>query len=380
VRRYGLSVICEPPEPAGASCYALELARAAAPLLAPDERLVFLRHPGFPAPAPHPRLLDVALPFPYGRSPVRRLAEQVLLPPVALLLRLDLLHCPNHVLPLAFPGPTVLTVLDTRLFLGRAGADLGRRLFRDHVYPRSLTRATDVIAISESAARDVAAAFHVPRERMRVIPLGVDGRFASGDAALGRARLQGTVAEGRPFLLHVGQQEPHKNLLRLVGAFGRALDADGVTVDGARPALVLAGSRGADTAAVEARIEALRLSRDVARLGYVAKGDLPHLYAAARALAYPSLVEGFGLPPLEAAAAGVPVLASTIPVLREVMGDGARLCDPLDEAAIADAIGEILRDERLRASLVERGHARVRAFGWRRTAESTLDVYRRAIG
>jgi glycosyltransferase involved in cell wall biosynthesis len=379
VRRYGLSVVCEPPEPSGAATYAIELARAMAPLLDEDERLLWIRHARFPAAPRHPRVLDLAIPFPCARSSVRRLAEQALVPPAALLARIDLLHCPNHVLPLAWPRASVLTVHDARLFEGRAAADPGRRLFRDLVYPESLRRAGAVIAVSDDAARQVGAAFGAPRERFRVIRHGTSARFAAGEPARGRALLEGTAAAGRPIVLHVGQQEPHKNLPRLAGAFARALAA-GLRVEGERPTLVLAGSRGAGTAALEARIAALALERDVARLGYVAAEDLPDLYAAARLLAYPSTLEGFGLPPLEAMAAGVPVLAADIPVLREVSGDAAHLVDPLDEDAIAAGLAALATEEPLRAALVARGRDRVREMGWRRPAEETLAVYREVAG
>jgi alpha-1,3-rhamnosyl/mannosyltransferase len=365
MRRYGLAVVCEPAEKAGVSVYATELARAIAPLLAPDERLVVIRHRGFSRPVRHARVEDVALALPAGRSGVRRLLEQLVLPAAALFLRLDLLHGVNHVLPLLYPGRAVVSVHDTRLFLGRGGADLGRRIFRRIVYPASLWRADEALADSAAGAAEIAAAFGVPLARLRVVPLGVDARYAAA----------GPAPAERPYVLHVGQQEPHKNLPRLAGAFAAALRG-GLAREGRRPALVLAGSRGADSVALGARIAAEKVEADVIRRGYVPPEDLPGLYAGAAALAYPSILEGFGFPPLEAMAAGVPVLAGDIPALRESLGDAALFVDPADEGAIAAGLARIVGDEALRAALVERGRARAALFSWRRTAERTLEVYR----
>src|SRR5207244_1385557 len=121
------------------------------------------------------------------------------------------------------------------------------------------------------------------------------------------------------------------------------------------------------------------LEGDVARLGYLPDAELASLYRGARALAYPSLLEGFGFPPLEAMAAGVPVLCGDIPVLREVAGDAALFADPTDEAALSVALRDIAKDADLRARLIERGRERAAAFGWRRAAERTLAVYRRVL-
>jgi alpha-1,3-rhamnosyl/mannosyltransferase len=110
--------------------------------------------------------------------------------------------------------------------------------------------------------------------------------------------------------------------------------------------------------------------------GYVDAHDLPFLYAGARAFAYPSLAEGFGLPPLEAMACGVPVVASTDPALAENLGDAALLVDATDVGALADALRRVLADDALRATLVARGRARAAAFGWERTAAGLLACYR----
>ena len=176
----------------------------------------------------------------------------------------------------------------------------------------------------------------------------------------------------RPYLIFVGTIEPRKNLVRLVRAFSR-LRKQGVDSD---LELVLVGRRGWRWEEVDQEIARLGLDSHVPRLGYVPEHDLPALLTGAVALVYPSLYEGFGFPPLEAMACGTPAIASALSSIPEVVDGAGVLVDPHREDAITDAMGTVLTDGALRATLVEAGRKRAGLFPWDRTGRALSQVYR----
>ena len=161
-----------------------------------------------------------------------------------------------------------------------------------------------------------------------------------------------------PFILGLGTLEPRKNLPRLIEAFGR------LKAGGAAHLLALAGGKGWLYDPIFSQVERLGLREAVRFLGYVADDDLPALYSLADAFAFPSLYEGFGLPPLEALACGAPTVVSTSSSLPEVVGDAALLVPPTDVDALADALHRLVSDEALRARLREAGPLQARQFTW----------------
>jgi glycosyltransferase involved in cell wall biosynthesis len=207
----------------------------------------------------------------------------------------------------------------------------------------------------------------VPAAQLRVVHLAPTPLPpATADVAALRTRLG---LEG-PFFLYVGTLEPRKNLPLLLRAFERLGARAGVH-------LALAGPRGwLDEPIVAA---AARLGERVRLLGPVPPADLAALYAAAEVFVFPSRYEGFGLPPLEAMAAGTPVVAARASCLPEVLGDAALFVEPDDEAGLAEALGQLLDDPALRTELRQRGLARAAGFSWERTAAETLAVYREAV-
>lgn len=238
-----------------------------------------------------------------------------------------------------------------------------------------LARADGVIAPSEATRADLASFRGVDPARVDVVPLGAEPFTPPDPDAAARARARLGVPEG-PFVLFVGGIEPRKNLEALVRAFAHvAGDVEG--------ALVLAGGAIRWDPGAAARLDAAIAGlpgavRDrIVRTGYVDERDKASLLAGATALAYPSLAEGFGMPVLEAFAAGVPVLTSRASSLPEVAGDAALLVDP-DEAAIASGLRTLLTDAALRERLAAAGRARVGAFTWERTARGTAAVLHRA--
>jgi glycosyltransferase involved in cell wall biosynthesis len=211
-----------------------------------------------------------------------------------------------------------------------------------------------IIAVSEFTARQVEDLLGVDRARIRVVRHGV--RFRPPAAPEQREKI----------ILHVGAVQRRKNISRLV----EALESVG---EGWR--LVLAGSLGYASEEILRRIEASPRRASIEVKGYVTDDGLERLYARASVFAFPSLDEGFGMPALEAMAAGLPVLASNRSALPEVCGDAALLVNPNDTEEIASALRRLTSDERLRASLAEKGKARASTFTWERAAEETWRVY-----
>jgi glycosyltransferase involved in cell wall biosynthesis len=205
---------------------------------------------------------------------------------------------------------------------------------------------------------------------VRVIYLGHSPAFRPIADATELARIRARYALPDRFILYLGTIEPRKNLVMLLDAYEMLR-----TRDEAAPPLVLAGRPGWRCEPVLRRGRERGLEGQVRFTDWVADDDLPAIVNAAAAFVYPSLYEGFGLPPLEAMACGTPVLCSNTSSLPEVVGDGGLLLDPHDARAWAAALARVLSDECLRADLRARGLAQARQFSWERTARETLAVY-----
>jgi glycosyltransferase involved in cell wall biosynthesis len=257
--------------------------------------------------------------------------------------------------------PTAVVVYDLVPFIegGQAQARAAR-IERATIRP-ALRRAAALPCISDATRADLVRLFPHTAAKASTIPLAADASFGVPVAAPGHPSLD------RPYVLAVGTLEPRKNLERLIRAWvdlPEAVRGDHV--------LALVGPRGWDDAPI------LAAARDAgARLiGRVSDEELRALYAGATAFAYPSLYEGFGLPPLEAMAAGAPVLTSDVSSLPEVVGDAALLVDPTDVAAIGAGLTRLLTEPELVADLRARGRARAATFSWERTASETLALLR----
>jgi glycosyltransferase involved in cell wall biosynthesis len=279
---------------------------------------------------------------------------------------IDILHAPDFVLP-PTRARTLLTVHDLTFLVHPETADAGLRRYLAVAVPRSLRRASLVLVDSRSTGADLQRLLGVEPGRIRLLYPGVDPRFRplpAGDAEPLRAEL------GLPedFLLFVGTIEPRKNLTRLVTAFAQLIGGGGHS----GLSLVIAGRRGWLYEEVFAAVERLGLRQRVRFLDFVADGQLPALYNLARAVVYPSLYEGFGLPVLEALACGAPVLTANSSSLPEVAGSAAILVDPLDTPAIAAGMERAMGDaERLRAA----GPAQARRFSWAAAAAGLIAAY-----
>jgi glycosyltransferase involved in cell wall biosynthesis len=232
-----------------------------------------------------------------------------------------------------------------------------------------------VIAISEWTKRDIVQHFGVPAERVDVTPLGVNHdhfKPASPDV-IAAFRQQHHIGDNAIFYL--GSLEPRKNLSRLIEAFALLN-----TQQPARHAqLFIGGSLAWKYDEVLAGIQQRGLSEQVKLIGRVSDDDLPKWYSACAVMAYPSLYEGFGLPPLEAMACGAPVVTSNVTSLPEVVGDAGLMVEPTDAPALADALQRVLCDAGLRDEMRRKSIQRAAQFTWHRTAQLTIASYRRAV-
>ena len=285
----------------------------------------------------------------------------------------DVFHAPGYVAPARMPVPLVLTVYD---LVALRHPELAKwtnvRHYRRRM-PPAARRAARVIVPTQCVARQVVEHLGVARERVRVVPLAVDEKLRP-PSQQERSRVRVRYDLPHAFLLFVGNIEPKKNLATLLRAFAQ-LRADGLPHE-----LVIAGKPAWKCRRTLRLPEDLGVQDAVRLLGYVDEWDLAGLYGASELFVFPSLVEGFGLPPLEAMACGTPVVTSDAEALVETTADAAEHAPAADPGELADAIRRVLGDPARRARLRAAGAERAAQFTWARTAEMTRTVYREAAG
>jgi glycosyltransferase involved in cell wall biosynthesis len=279
--------------------------------------------------------------------------------------RFDVMHYPLTVPLPPTRAPRVVTLQDINhrdlaALWGRA-----ERTYRRVVYERAARRAAVVVTAAEYTRRRLIEALGIAPERVVAIAYGVDARFTPEPTAA-----DADLDLPEPYILYPAADWPHKNHERLVRAFAAA----------APPglALVLTGNRGRRWARIQRVAGELGVGACVHHLGRVGDAAMPGLYRRARALVFPSLYEGWGLPPLEAMACGCPVASSTRAALAEACGDAALAFDPEDERSIGEALARVVEDDALRGDLRGRGLARAAGFTWERSAREHAAAYRHA--
>lgn len=285
----------------------------------------------------------------------------------------DLFHGTNYEVPFLSRTPSVLTIHDLSLLLHPEAHE--RHLVRRARWrlPLMVKAASKIITPSESVKQEVCEMFGIPPEKVVVTPEAPRLSFQSReDSRIVEVRKR--LGIDRDFVLFVGTIEPRKNLRRLVEAFAQVRRATSMS-----PKLVIAGGNGWLMDDFTSLIEQQRLADDIRLTGYLEDDELCALYSSCRAFIYPSLYEGFGLPPLEAMACGAPVITSRIPSIIETVGSAARLIDPCDVEDLARAITELLSDDKMREHYAEQGKIQAKKFSWEQTALKTLGVYRELL-
>ena len=287
-------------------------------------------------------------------------------------LRSALVHGPNYFLPLE-SEVGVITIHDLSVFRYPETHPPSRLLSFERQFASSLERAVHVITDSETIRRELIATFSVPPEDVTAVPLGVDPNFYPMETDEIATTLAKWNLRPGEYGLSVSAFEPRKKIAELIRAW-RGLP---FSVKSAYP-LVLAGAAGWLNEELKEDISAAESEGWLKFLGYVPEAELPRLYAGARLFIYPSIYEGFGLPPIEAMASGTPVIVADRSCLPEICGDAARFIDPDDMADFNSAIEQSLCDDRWRSATRTRGIERAGLYRWGRCVADTVEVYKKA--
>jgi len=285
----------------------------------------------------------------------------------------DVYHAPNF-LAFEFPGPTVTTVHDLSWIRFPEAHPIERVRAMNRFFEPGLRRSSLVLTDSAFVKQEVIEVFGIDADRIVPIPLGVTPLFhPRGENETRELMRAQDLTHGRYFLT-VGTLEPRKNLVAALRAYAQLPQA----TQEAFP-LVVAGMKGWHSTQLDRELAPLLASGRVRLTGYLERADLAALIAGATALVYPSIYEGFGLPPLEAMASGVPTIVSNVASLPEVVGDTGLLVEPHDHVALRDAMRRMADAPDLRATLAARALERSRQFSWDHCAAQTFAAYARAV-
>lgn len=287
--------------------------------------------------------------------------------------RIQLYHEPSFML-YRFRGPAVVTIHDLSWLHYAETQPAARVRELNRMMPATVESAAHIVVASEFIRQEVIAQFGVSEDRISTTALGVAKEFKPRDAAQCLSTLKKYELGFGHYILAVATLEPRKNLGTLIAAFAQLPAA----LRRLYP-LVIVGMRGWGESLMTDGLQQMIARGEVRLTGYVPQKDLPTLYAGARLFVYPSLYEGFGLPPLEAMACGVPVIVSKRASLPEVVGNAGILVEPMDDSAIAQHMRALIEDDLLHRQLSAAGQQRSHLFSWRKCALETVAVYQQAM-
>ncbi len=290
--------------------------------------------------------------------------------------KLDLVHFPHFNLPLLYRRPFVVTIHDLTLsfYPGKKMTSPIERLAYQVTIGNACRSAKGIIAVSENTKKDIIRLHRTAAEKISVIYEAVETQHYHQFDENAKVAVKSKYHITKPFLLYVGVWRNHKNVVGMLEGFKKTLDR------GVDAQLVITGKADPHYPEVLAYITEHNLSDAVILPGFVDEADLPTLFAAASGFVFPSFYEGFGLPPLEAMAAGTPVISSNMATMQEILGDAALYFDPQNTDAIATAMEQILQDHNLRETLRQKGLVQVQKFSWQDAAKKTHDLYRHILG
>ena len=305
------------------------------------------------------------------KSPNYSLREQLHVPFVLLRERPDVYHAPHYVLPPAVPCRSVVTIHDCiHLMFPQYLPNRAAYAYAKALMWSAARRSDRILTVSESSKRDILHYFNVSPEKIVVVYNAIDERFAVEPSEDDLARVRERYQLDHAFVLYTGNIKPHKNLVRLIEAF------EGLRKEGFDDLkLLIIGDEISKLPALRRAVHRHKLHKYVRFLGFVKDDTLAILYRLAAVFVFPSLYEGFGLPPLEAMASGTPVVTSNLSSMPEVAGDAAVLVDPYDPHSIKDGMSRVLSDQGLREQLRTRGLVRARDFSWERSVARTRQIY-----
>jgi len=287
----------------------------------------------------------------------------------------DITHFMNYHVPPGVKGKVVTMVYDMVYKVFPETMNTRTRSMLNLSMKRSCKRADVIVTISQFSKNEIIKYLNVPSEKIVVMPCGVDLELYRPDFDLNDVqRIKNHYGIKGKYLLYLGTLEPRKNIDRLVDAF--YLLKQHIPNS---PSLVIAGRKGWQYDSIFQKVHALGLNADIIFTGYVDPADSPILIKGAAAFVFPSIYEGFGLPPLEAMACGTPVITSNVASLPEVVGDAALMVDPFSVESIANALERMILDENLRSELSQKGLERASGYSWDHSVSILLDVYNQLV-
>jgi glycosyltransferase involved in cell wall biosynthesis len=301
--------------------------------------------------------------------------EQVSIPMSLRRARPQLFHAPHYVVSPLTAVPYVVTIHDCiHLRFPQYLPNRRALLYARTMMNLSARRARRVLTVSQASKQDILQYLRIPAAKVEVVYNALDERLATPPTDADLARVRERYLLTSPFILYTGNIKPHKNVDRLIEAYSilRRRGVEDVK-------LLIIGEEISKYPNLRRLVHRHQLHPHVRFFGHVPDDTLAALYRLASVFVFPSLYEGFGLPPLEAMAAGAPVITSNISSLPEVVGDAALLIDPMDAAAIADAMARVLGDAALREQLICKGRERVKHFSWTRSVARTREIYAEVV-
>jgi glycosyltransferase involved in cell wall biosynthesis len=306
-------------------------------------------------------------------SPNYSLREQIHVPWVLRRERPHVFHAPHYVLPPAVPCRSVVTIHDCiHLMFPQYLPNKAAYAYARASMWAAVKRSDCILTVSEASKRDILHFFNVAPEKIVVVYNAIDEHFWLTPPDEEVARVRERYQLDYQFVLYVGNIKPHKNLVRLIEAFDELRHTGHEELK-----LLIIGDEISKLPSLRRAVHRHKLHKHVRFLGFVSDGTLRILYRLASLFVFPSLYEGFGLPPLEAMASGTPVVTSNQSSMPEVTGDAAVLVDPYDVSSLVDGMRRVLTDPALAALLRRRGPERARDFSWAQSVEKTRAVYER---
>ncbi len=375
--RIGIDARFYGPSHAGLGRYTKNLVDQLAQLDTQNEYVVFLHTSNFDVfTTKNPHFTKVEVPFAHYS-----LQEQIALPKILNRYKLDVVHFPHLNVPINYKGKFVVTIHDLIMhkFKNRAVTTRVKPVYElKHLGYRAVTRwaakkAQHIIVPSQAVKDEIVEFYKIPANRVTVTYEAADDmvipariKHSERKATLERYGISGK------YIMYVGNVYPHKNIETLARAMSELNRKYGVS-------LVLPSARSVFLQRTEDMMQRHGVRELVVLPGFVPDADLAVLYQSAAAYVFPSLAEGFGLPPLEAMMVGLPVVCSDIPVLREVCGSAARYFDPYSPDSLAKVVGKVVADESVQQAMRTAGYERVKMFSWSKMAEETMAVYRHSL-
>ncbi|MEO8065733.1 MAG: glycosyltransferase family 1 protein [Candidatus Doudnabacteria bacterium] len=303
-------------------------------------------------------------------------AEQLKFPGILKREKLDLVHFPHFNVPLFYRRPFVVTIHDLThtLFPGRKKSHFFHRIAYNLILRNAIRRSKKIIAVSNATKKSILEHFPIPADKINVVYEGISQGYHMLDKQEAYKAMSNKFGFSKPYILNVGVWRRYKNLPQLSLAF------DILITKGMDLELVLVGASDPSYPDIAEKVLGIKNKSRVKVLGRVSDADLNQLYNGATLFVLPSLIEGFGLIALEAAACGIPVACSDIPTLREIMGQGAEYFDPENLSNMADVLYRLLQNPQRLEELANLALSRSRHFSWKEAAEQTIKLYNEVIG